>query len=606
MPEWAWIILSVVAFLAVVSGLIILGIALIVRAARRSRGEGDGRGLRGFTPFRLYAYVISFGGLMAGATGLVFLLQRFFEAIAPSDTILAKTSETRVAVGLAMLAIGGLVWAVHWGFIQRALATQGEAERASPERRIYLRLTAFVATVVLFIALVRLLRWAATADEFSGYPFAATLVWGIVWGAHQRLADREMAKGAPQDGLWQLGTYVTALYALGVGVAGLSGILAEVFHEARESLLSSSSVIVNSRFDSESVQSSIGLLSAGAAVWGYHWLVRAKEERATTGRAAASIIAGIGSSITLVVAAGILLFGFAWWFLAPPGELIAGSHYRFLSMVLAAGIPAGLVAGYFHLDFYGGPGKIGNRAADARNLMLAVVSIMGLGALATAVVFFVGAICGGLSQPARGLIVNDDWWRRSIAIGISTAVLGAPLWTGAWTKWRGLGERLNRDFLRGYLYIVIGISMLAVIGSGAHALYNLLRDATDDTFRGSWLREARWSLGVLIIAGAGALYHWRVTKEPGLAVKAAPEAKEAIAGPAQVRLTALGVPEETAAMVQASLGDGARVAERTATGRELGRLPLTALSALPDVLRLYAGRRLVLVIAKDEVRLYEA
>jgi hypothetical protein len=68
---------------------------------------------------------------------------------------------------------------------------------------------------------------------------------------------------------------------------------------------------------------------------------------------------------------------------------------------------------------------------------------------------------------------------------------------------------------------------------------------------------------------------------------------------------ALGAPAETVAEVQASLGEGAQVMERESAGREVARLPLTALSALPEIVRLHGGKRLLLAITKDEVRIYE-
>ncbi len=605
MSEWGWIVLAVVIGIAIIALPIALVGILVTRVVRRPPGREDSHRLRGFTPVRLYQYLVSFAGLVAALVGLSFLLQRFFEELAPSDALLANPSETRFAIGLAMLVLGGIVWSAHWLVIQRNLKAQGAAERSSAERSIYLRLTAFVAMVFLFIALARLFRWATTADGFSGYPFAATLVWGVAWAAHQRMADREMEEAPGRDGLWQLGVYVTSLYTLAVGVAGAAGILNELFSQARESLLDGSPILVASGFDTEAVQGSLGLFIAGGVAWACHWLYLGRRDRESAGRAVAGFLAGLGATVTLVVSASVFLFGITWWFLAPAGDLVAGLHYRFLSSVLAALVPASLVAGYFHIDFHNGAGKIGDRAAAARNLLLGVLSLLGLVALATSVVFFVGSFFGALSQPARGLIVNDDWWRRPIAIGISTAALGVPLWAGPWIAWRRLGERVNRDFLRAYLYLVIGVAMLAVLGSGAHALYSLLRDFVDDKFQGSWLREARWSIGVLIAAGACAFYHWRVTREEAFEAKAPMPQPGALAPAVQVRIIGLAAASETLAGLRAVLGEAARVAEERTTGEELARLPLAAIAALPDVLRAYAGKRLLLVVTKDEVRVYE-
>ena len=599
-----WLLLS--AILGILFGIIPIALLIffIIYLARRS-GSRDGakRGPR-LTPVRLYQYIVSFVGLMVAATGVSFILERFIEQLEPSRDVLSNPSEARFASGVAMLIIGGLVCGLHWMAVQRNVQTRGEVERLAPERRLYLRAVSFFSIMTFFIALVHLFRWATTADDFASYPFAGAFVWGIVWLVHQSVADREMPKDHEPEALWQLGIYVTSLYTLVTALVGMAGILNALFSQVRERIFDSTSVIVHSQFNSEDVQAALALLIPGALVWGYHWFYLTRWDRRSTGRALTSFLAGLGGVITVIVAASIFLFGIVWWFLAPQGDLVAALHFRFLSGVLAAAIPGMLAGAYFHLEFHSGAGRLKDRPEEARSLMLGVLSLMGLVALGIAITSFVAAFIGAIAEPARSLLVNQDWWRKPIAVGLATILLGLGLWVGPWTMWNRMKGKASASLMRGYLYGVIGLTMLTLLGAGAHTLYSLLRDIIDSSYKGSWIREAAWSIGVLLAAGACAFYHWRMTKEEAFEAKVTMSQPVAHAPAAQVRVMGLGASPETFTSLRAVLGESAHVEQQTEVGQELARLPLVAIAALPEVLRAHAGKRLLLVVTKDEVRVY--
>lgn len=111
-------------------------------------------------PERIYTYLVAAVGLLAAAGGLTVAIVAAIEALGPAPlATIDPQGRNTLVMALALLVVGGPLWAVFWRAAQRRAETEGTAELRSPARRSYLfllfgatGLTAFISlTVILFV-----------------------------------------------------------------------------------------------------------------------------------------------------------------------------------------------------------------------------------------------------------------------------------------------------------------------------------------------------------------------------------------------------------------------------------------------------------------------
>ena len=588
-------------------GVLVLGalIWLVATLARR-RGGALLRADAG-TPRRLYIYFALLVGAMVFTSGVTLLLQGLVESVAPASLVLDRSSSSRTALGVAMAVVGGAVWAIHWLVASRLAAAQAE-ERTAATRQLYLAVMLLVAGVVMTIAGQNVLRWAFGADDFHNGAFPALLTWGVVWVFHWRLvAD---AKGTVFGrAVVELYTYVTAGYGLALLSVGGGRVAQVLLSEGYDALALREVGLVFAGGSREPVAGGLALMVVGAAVWASHWFVLSKGDRTSAGRALLGFAGGLAGTLTLVVALGMLLGGGIWWFLAEPGRLTAARHFDFLPGLAATAAVGAALAGYHHLEFYRYAGAVGRRAAAAKEAMLGVVSLVGVGSIATAVVLATGLLISAAVESSRGLRVDREWWRDLLTAALVAVGLGVALWPVGWTRWKRFTERGAAWNV--YLYLVVGMSIAALAGGGVHVLYVLVRALLDEGGGTAWLREGRWSLGVVGAVALLAPYHWLVLRETkGLVLRetraggAIAPAEEREAQPAMARLVVAGAGTADAERLLAALGQAVAVTQRWDAATELGRFALSDVDGVRAALRQAGGRPVVLVADGDEVAVF--
>jgi hypothetical protein len=242
----------------------------------------------------------------------------------------------------------------------------------------------------------------------------------------------------------------------------------------------------------------------------------------------------------------------------------------------------------------------------ARRIYAYIMSALGIGALAAAVIVLVPTVIGVAVTSARDVLVGDDWWRDRIAVVVTLGLLGSPAWAYHWfsmqrrAETEGTEERtsLARRIL---VYGVLGAGTLALLGNLSYLLFLLLDALLEDTFSLTLLRDAKWSMGVMVAAVLIVPYYWLILQEDRRAAGSA-------ARPPVVRKSVtLLIPEGGGAFVnqlEAALGGKVRVLHRVDPNAGVPELSEDDVKRLEDRIAEAAGSRVLLVADGAGVQVY--
>lgn len=577
--------------------LLVAIVALVVWLVRRGSSSAP------VNVGRVYRYLMLLISAGVATWGLSLLLQAVGQQLAPGTVILDRLSSSRVAQGIAMLIVGGVVWALHWSFAAAALKHEPQVERASALRAFYFFGALFLAMALFTTNAVSLFRWLFQVRSFdeSSAALPGLISWGLLWLFHWLIVRREQPRPLSGGTLAQLYLYITSAYTLVLLAIG-SGMTASHWLAAGYNALTDIRPVLGTGTElwTRPVRTSLSVALAGGILWLAHWRFLAAGDRRTPGRALLDFAALLGGSAAMLGALFAVVAGLVWWFIAAPGALQSAAHFRFLPGALAAfGAGALVVVGHY-LDFLRGPAEISDRQVRARAGLLAVYSLTGLISLSLGLIIFIALLVGTLFASARGLFVDANWWRAPLASGLVSLLVGLPLWLLVWFRWKPQGEPGHRYLRRIYLYLALGLAILAFTGSATHVLFSLLRAFLDDARTQSWLQDARWSLGVVLTTVPIALYHWtllRETREEGQA------SESPTTPPASLALVTLGS-SPLADRVAAVLSAHNLSRQALPTGAELGRFGPDQLDALAAAVQQHAGGKLTLFVDGDFVRLF--
>jgi hypothetical protein len=102
---------------------------------------------------RIYYYTVAAIGLILTWLGLVELLRVLLDVLTPAEAALSGLFWAKqLANGLSLLAVGAPVWALHWRTVQsvaRRIDAEGQAERVSWPRRLYLYAVALAGALIM-------------------------------------------------------------------------------------------------------------------------------------------------------------------------------------------------------------------------------------------------------------------------------------------------------------------------------------------------------------------------------------------------------------------------------------------------------------------------
>lgn len=498
--------------------LVIVGIIWLVVALVRRRREGEEPLDPGIgTLKRVYYYGLSFVALMVAAGGIVLLVDFAADGLLGAQVL--SGGEAKLALGLALTLVGTPIWFFHWRLADRAVR-QFPTETHALARKVYGYLVLGISAALVAFGLVGLLRWLLGADNFDGLHLAFPLVWGGIWAFHWRLEDLVGQAPEPARSVRGLYVYITSLYGLSMLVVGMAVILWRLLREAYDALFLTEMLFSSSAtLWSDTLGTGIAIALVGGGFWWWHWHRVAREDLSSVLRQVyLYLFAILGGAATVVISASIILFGVLQWLIGVPDAAAAVAHFRFLPGAIAALVSGVALWGYHRAVVHSQSQLEPEGLLGAGRVYRYLVASLGLATLAVGLVI-VFSVVVDLLVPEAGLrLAGDGGGRNALSLAITLIAVGGPLWGFHWfgaqreAETGGMEERgvLSR---RVFIYGILGVAVLFTLGNLVALLFMFLSSLLEGRLSVQALQDARWSIGMLLMAGVISAYYWLVLQE---------------------------------------------------------------------------------------------
>ncbi|MDQ3931677.1 MAG: DUF5671 domain-containing protein, partial [Actinomycetota bacterium] len=337
-----------------------------------------------------------------------------------------------------------------------------------------------------------------------------------------------------------------------------------------------------------------GTVSAavGVALWWWHWLVVGRRDVGSTGWFVYLFLVGVLSgTVTVVVAGSILLHRVLAFALSATDEPTA-VHFDVVPSAVAGLIVGIAVWGYHRAALresetargaaWSGPERI------YRYLVTAAGMLTAAGGIATVLV--VGL---DLVVPGRTLVHAPGGIRDVVAVGLTLLLIGVPLWGGFWSaiQRRIRADATERGMLARRLLIfgAFGVAIITTVVALSVLLFELFDAAFAGELSARLIEEQRWSISLLLTAGAISVHYGLVLRE---------DRAQAPEETAPVRLRAVIVvasrPESLAERLRKRLEVRVTAWERHDV--ESGDLPDAEVDAIVDRLRQVGAARALMIV----------
>ncbi|MCH8350478.1 MAG: hypothetical protein IIB29_09520 [Chloroflexi bacterium] len=579
-------------------------IAVVVVLVRRRSGVEDEPGVG--TLRRLYYYGLSFVALMFSASGAVMLVDYVADSFGGPE-ILARGA-TQLAMALALILVGVPIWLFHWWLAHQAVRRFPSETRAL-SRKVYVYLVLAVSAALGASGLVSLLRWLFGGDSFNGLHLAFPLVWGAVWGFHWYVEKQEVPRNEAGDFIRRLYVYGTSLYGLVILLVGLGVILRHLSGQAYDPIFATQVLLPGQRsLWNGATQNALALFLVGGLFWWWHWhRVSRGDIDSVLRQVYLHLFAILGGAVTVIATLSIVLFRLLQWALGEADSAGAADQFRFLPSAVAALISGGALWGY-HWAVVRQESATGVvESLAARQVYRYLLAALGLGTLAAGLVILLGVVIGVIVPQSGQELLRAEWWRNPVASAVTLLLVGAPLWGFYWSGVQrdagaGLLERsaLSR---RIFIYLVLGIAVLAALGNLSALLFMFLRDLLEGQLSGQLVQDTKWSIGALLIAGAVSVYYGLVLREDRRALPA-PEEPSTGTPPVRKAVIALATEADRPLLrrMEAQFGIPVRFWQRLDPDAEAPTLTDEELRATQERIAQAPGDRVLLTIDASGVR----
>ena len=518
MPDILFFVFGILGTLLPVAliGLIVYGIVVWRRRASEQARDDDDDDPGIGTVRRLYFYVVAFVSLMMWATGVVLILQFVLDAVF-GDAVIAD-STTRLAAGVSLIVVGAPLWFLHWRYVQRAVVEQ-PVEARSVLRKLYIYITLAVAGSIIIYAVLNVLNWIFRADDFSGYDLAATVIWGVVWAFHWRIEEGEGQATPEIRAIRRLYIYIAALAGLVMLSLGVGRVLYFVLLAGYDALTATPLLGGDSGLWRDAMREMLAVAIVGAGIWTLHWLYMARRDYESVLRQVyLYIFAILGGVMTTLVALGIIIHEFLTWALGTYGADTVAQHFEFVpGSVATLAVGAALWAYHWHRVRHEAS-ESGGATLSARRAYTYILAAIGTGALAVAVFMLVSAAVKLVLAQFGDVVVGGDQWKRPLINIITLAVMGAPVWGYYWRDIQRRVVDIEADEMgatsrRIFLFAMLGVGVLALLGSVSALLFMFLRDLLDAALSLDTLNDMSAPIAVVAAAAAFLPYYWAVYRD---------------------------------------------------------------------------------------------
>jgi hypothetical protein len=595
-------------FSGLIQILVIVGIVVAVVALVRRRGGAEPEEEPGIgTLRRLFYYGLAFVALMVAAAGVTNLVDYVADRLF-GPRVLAG-GEGQLAMAMALTVVGTPIWLLFWILAQRSIRQFPWEERVL-SRKVYIYLVLGVSAALAASGLVNMLSWLLGVDDFNGVQIAFFLVLGGVWAFHWRIETLEGQTTELARSIRRLYAYVTSLYGLTMLTIGISLILGRLLSEAYDSLFGRNLLLnTNLSLWDHTVRMGLCIALVGGLLWWWHWCRVSRNDTESVLRQVYLFLFTImGGALTVVVALSILIYSMLQWLIGEPSATDASAHFRSLPGVIAT-LTIGVGVWRYHWAVVQQEAHAASEELlGAGRVYRYIMAALGLGTLATALVIMFSTVLGILVPEARERLVNDDWWRNPLTLSITLMAVGAPVWTFYWfgaqreTEAVGTKERVALS-RRVFIYLVFGIAVLVNLGNLSALLYMFFRDILESQLSTQVLQDAKWSIGMLLMAVTISVYYWLVLQEDR---RAMPAPDEAILAVPRVRKVVIALASEGAQpfvrQLELRLGTPIRMWQRLDARAGAPTVTEEDLGATVERITEAPGQRVLLDIDGSDVR----
>ena len=500
-------------FLIAVIGAIVY--AIVQRRRGRDSLEPVDPGIG--TVRKLYFYAVSFVALMVAANGLVQIERYVLEGIFGGDVL--SPSRSGLAIGISLALVGFPIWGFHWRLVLRYVR-ELPVETRSIVRKLYLYVVLGVSAGLLIQASVSALQWVLGSKDFAGYPWAAITIWAGVWVYHWRLELTEGQSTVETLAIRRLYVYIVSLATLVMLAVGGGRIVHIILREGYESLVTLPVLVpTQAGLWQDAMKTSLAVLLIGGAGWWAHWHYFARRElRSVLRQIYLYIFAVLGGFVTTLVSSGVILFGVLVWLIGVPDDDAASAHFRFLPGAVAS-LSVGVGLWLYHwmvVQREVDVSPLGERSS--RRAYAYIVAALGLGALAVGVGVVVTNAVAIFVDSARDVVAGPDFWRNRVVLFITLAAVGVPAWGYYWrsaqlrVQEEGAEERASLA-RRIFIFGVLTVGALALLGSVSFLLFVFLRDALEGELALTSLRDAKNGIGVAAAVAVFLPYYWLIYRQ---------------------------------------------------------------------------------------------
>jgi hypothetical protein len=384
---------------------------------------------------RVFLYLVAAVGLVAACNGVVWLLQTMLRQLIPSlaaGPAVGLPDESTLALGLALSLAGLPTWALAWRAAQMRLR-QDSLEALYLSRRLYLGLVTVAATVVAMVSGSELFRALFGSDEARFVVIATVGVWGaLAWWQRRSargelqaetsaLAARSLARSL--DGLFMHLLWLVGLLFLALGSAlaltqGLAAVYASLFAPAGALSLAP--------WWNEGMRSALASALAGGLAW--LWVTRQVRVGAPASlirRVALVFGATLPAAVALFAAAGVAAYQLLQWWFGVHANVTAYERFApFPGVIASAVVGGGVWALVAELLAREGArarpddSRAQRAVAQLRRWQWLVLTILGLGALATGVGFLLSTLFG-LIPATPTATLRGIAWRDPFLVALS-------------------------------------------------------------------------------------------------------------------------------------------------------------------------------------------
>ena len=523
--------MSILAILLVVA-VVAAGVVAIVLATRKPQTPSDSTAEP--TARRLIVFILLFVLVVLGAIGLAGLLGRLFGAHAE----LVGGAHADLARSLAFTLIAGPLAVLLWWIVWRR--ANAPAERAAAGWGLYVA-GMWVVSLITAVSSLLITAAALIGGDWQPQTLATGLVWAGVWAWHRWMAAH------PDRGPLQLTTVaptLTAAYGLIIGTGGAVTALGVLLDTAIRGFAMTATL---GRPWWQGALAALVWAVGGGLVWWWHWVrenVRGLQD--ALAHVLLVLVGILGASILTLVGAGIALdtlLRLAFNPVEPTVRILEP-----LGGAIAAAALGALVWIYHDRLVHGHSPAIGRTARLVASGVTLVAAASGVGVI-------VNSLLAALGAPLVGAATRD-----LLLAGISSLVVGGPLWWLNWRSARHLDPAHATTGRRIYLIAVFGLSAVSALITLLIIGYQAFEFTLEATSGGSLIDRVRAPLGVFVATGLVAAYHFSVWRQDRSVLAETPRRQRAIGW---VILVAAADADRQKRVIEAATGAAVTVWQRS-------------------------------------------